>query len=316
MKKQRRHVGVIAAPGAPHAAAIADALRALGATPIIWDVGDARRPAPMTLASAAPDFRIGFVDALPHAVPRAFFAEGSYHLYHDWQRDWLEATGRRALLEARFAELEAQGVTLVSSPLSAKAYNKPAQLAALARAGFSVPSFVITNDAKAACTFLRSCKDAVMKPANGGDYCVPVTAKQVDDATLLRAPAIFQQRVRGDDIRVTTVRGELLSAVRIVNDDADRALPDFRAQRAYQSGATRYEPLPPTARLTRLCTRILTTCGMHFGGIDFKRDSRGQLHLLECNAQPGWLAIQAATGTPIAEGVARYLLATSTATRR
>lgn len=289
---------------------MADTLHALGAEVRFMDTGHAQAPVPMQLGStSAPvDFTAAFVDAVPMAVPRAFMAEGSYWLHHDWQQDWAGALGRRALFEAALGDLERRGVTLVSSPLSATAYNKPAQLTALSRAGFAMPRFVITNDAKAARTFLRGCKDAVMKPAIGGGYCVPVTARQVESETLNRTPAIFQQRVRGDDIRITAVRGEILSAVRIVNDGADASLPDFRAQRAYHQGTTRYEPIKTTTKLTRLCTRILETCAMHFGGIDFKRDASGELHLLECNAQPGWLAIEKATGAKVCEGLARYLL--------
>jgi glutathione synthase/RimK-type ligase-like ATP-grasp enzyme len=196
----------------------------------------------------------------------------------------------------------------VSSPLAALAYNKPAQLTALARAGLSIPPFVITNDASVAGSFLRQHKDAIVKPASGGGFAMPINAKQVGDLPLRRAPAIFQKRVRGDDIRVTTVRGKLLSAVRIVNDDADSAVPDFRAQSAYRAGTTRYEPIKPSAGLQKVCSKILETCGMHFGGIDFKRDAAGNLHVLECNAQPGWLAIEAATGEPVTRGLARYLL--------
>ncbi|HSI04162.1 MAG: RimK family alpha-L-glutamate ligase [Myxococcota bacterium] len=310
-KKQRRNVAIIAAPGAPHATAMADALRALGCTPFIWNVGHSHEVAPLTIGSDAPEpaFDVAYVDLLPLAAPRAFRAEGAYFLYDDWQRDWQEARARRAVLEATFADLERRGVTLVSSPLSATAYNKPAQLACLSRAGFSVPPFVITNDAKVARAFLGEHDDAVMKPAMGGGHCLPVNAEQVDDLPLRRAPMIFQKRVRGDDIRVTTVRGEMLSAVRVVNDDADPSVVDFRAQRAYHQGTTRYQPVKVDAKLTRLCTRILENCGMHFGGIDFKRDAKGKLHLLECNVQPGWLAIEAATGAPVCEGLARYLLA-------
>ncbi len=309
--RSRRIVGIIAAPGAPHASALAAALRKLGAEPRLVAVGHSQAPATMSLGSDAfaMEFRAAYVDVLPLAMPRAFLADGSYHLHHDWQRDWMEALGRRALLEATFDDLERGGVTLVSSPLSATAYNKPTQLTALSRAGLPVPEFVITNDAKTARAFLRGHKDAVMKPAIGGGYCVGIRAAQVNDETLRRAPAIFQKRVRGDDIRVTAVRGEVLSAVRIVNDAADTKLPDFRAQRAYQEGRARYEPVPVNAKLTKLCTRILEVCGMHFGAMDFKRDEKGKLHLLECNVQPGWLAIEAATGAPVSEGLARYLLA-------
>ncbi len=309
-KKQRRKVAVIAAPGAPHATAMADALRALGAGPVIWNVGHSQEPALLDIGSEPSKlaFDVAYVDLLPYALPRAFRGDGSYFLYDDWQRDWQEARARRGVLDAIFSDLESRGVTLVSSPLSATAYNKPAQLTHLARADLPIPPFVITNDAGVARTFLKKHDDAVMKPAMGGGYCLPVTAAQVDDLPLRRAPHIFQKRVRGDDIRITTVRGQMLSAVQVINESADPSIVDFRAQRSYHQGTTRYQPVKTDAKLTRLCTRILDACGMHFGAIDFKRDAAGKLHLLECNAQPGWLAIEAATGTAITQGVASYLL--------
>ncbi len=291
---------------------MAAALEQLGAPVVQVDLGDALAPAALTIEGAAArgpaqeGWRAAFVDLLPLAVPRAFVAGERYWLYDDWYRDFMEARDRRALLEAWLLRLEAGGVVLCNAPGNVLAHDKPAQLAALAAARLPVPPFLMTSDPVAARRFLGRHRDAVVKPVLGGGLCVAVGREQLAAlGELRRAPAIVQARVRGADVRVTAVAGRVLSAVSI---DADEDHVDFRASPAYQRGVTRYRPLRLDAASERVCLAAMKLLGMRLAGIDLKRDSSGRLWLLECNSQPGWLAIEAATGTPIAQGIATYLL--------
>lgn len=301
-------IALIAAGKTPHAIAVDDALQQRGVGSCWIDAGDNLNPAPLTVdangRSAPASVRAALVDLLPAAVPRAFTADGAYWLYEDWYRDWMQAREREALQAAWLLELETSGATLLNSPRAFLAHSKPAQLVALARAKLAVPPFVITSDPKTARAFLRKYRDAVIKPPLGGGYCLPVTAEQIDKIEQLRrAPAILQRRIVGTDVRVTAVASRILSAVAIDSDTLD-----YRASERYRTGKTRYTPAVLTTAEQQICRTAMRLCGMQIAGIDLKR-GHGRTWLLECNGQPGWLAIQASTGNDIAGGIAEHLMA-------
>lgn len=305
-------IGILSASGSPHALAVAQALALRGAEPVRFELGNAVNPARLTLLGAdpylggrAPDFKAAFVDLLPTAVPRAFGADGSYWLYDDWYRDWMQAQERQALVQAWLQALEDRGVTLLNPPSSAAAQSKPTQLMKLAAAGLPVPPFVITADPEVARQFLEAYPDSVIKPALGGGFCQPIGPAQADKVhRLLRSPVILQQRAPGFDVRITAVYGRVLSAVAV---DVGEDVLDYRQAASYQAGETRYAQVEMTEPIEQICYKAMEVCGMGLAGIDLRVAEDGTCALLESNPRPGWLAIEQATGDPIADGIAEYL---------
>lgn len=306
-------IGILSASGSPHALAVGHALARRGAEPIRLDLGNALTPGRLTIADAdpllsgrIPDFKAAFVDLLPMAVPRAFGANGSYWLYDDWYRDWMQAQERHALVMGWLQALEDRGVTLLNPPGSVAAQSKPTQLARLAAAGLPVPPFVITADPDIARDFLENHPDSVIKPALGGGYCQPIGPAQADKLeAIIRSPVILQQRAPGFDVRVTAVYGRVLCAVAV---DVGEDVLDYRQAAAYRAGETRYTRVELAEEVEQICFRAMEVCGMGLAGIDLKIAQDGTAALLESNPRPGWLAFQQATGAPIADGIAEYLM--------
>lgn len=306
-------IGVLSASGNPHARAVAAELARRGVEVRDCTLGNATNPGLMTLAGADPaldgpelDFEVGFVDVLPVAVPRAFEAEGQYWLYQDWYRDWMQAQERLALLEAWLHAIEERGTTLLNPPSAGAAQRKPFQLMKLAAADLPVPPFVITTDRRVAESFLAAFPDSVVKPALGGGFCRRIGPAEVNSLSeLARSPAILQRRAPGLDVRVTAVYGHVLSSVAI---DAPDDVVDYRSLASYNAGRTRYVPVALPEEIQEMCFKAMQVCGMGLAGIDLKIAESGEVALLECNPRPGFLAIEKATDTPIAGGIAEYLM--------
>src|SRR5262249_42372660 len=136
-----------------------------------------------------------------------------------------------------------RGALLVNPPQQAYVGQlKPYHTLSLLRAGLPMPKTILTSDPIEAARFLLETPQAVYKPVMGG-----ASARLVDRSVLdrleqvTRHPAIFQEYIAGDNIRVTLTEKKILSAVRIPSDAVD-----FRDGSGYAEGKTKYEswPLP------------------------------------------------------------------------
>ncbi len=193
--------------------------------------------------------------------------------------------------------MERSGKAVVNPLLaSGPCEHKPFQLAAFIDAGLPVPKTLVTNDAALARAFVASVGEAIAKPAAGGAAAVAVDAGS-DLEPARAAPVIFQERVRGRDVRVTVVAGRVVStvAVRAAGDD----VVDYRAGAAWERGDVVYEDHPLPAAAAAMCVDAARVCGHVLSGIDLKRAADGSYVLLEANAAPVYLDIEAQTGAPI-----------------
>lgn len=229
-----------------------------------------------------------------------------------WYRSGKKQEERATFAYSALADLELGGVPMVNPVVASWPYDhKPLQLAALLRAGLPVPPTLITNDAGAACAFddawRAAGRETIVKPAAGG-----AAALLVDDIVRAQlhahtsAPAIFQRRARGRDVRVTVVGTAVVSSVVMEGERGD--IVDFRADPSWQRGAgvvTSY-PLPP--RIAALSVRAAGVCHQVLSGLDWKHDQEHDTwELLEANSAPVTLGIEAQTGAPISAAVVRWL---------
>lgn len=219
-----------------------------------------------------------------------------------------EAQERVLLAQAALAAVEARGGRVINPCASLPLESKPSQLGALARAGLPVPRTLITGLPMAAERFVDALAaeglQAIAKPLIGG-----TTARLIDDAArahlgaLGPAPVILQERVVGDDVRVTVVDGAVVSAVVIQS-----AALDYRDDPAYASGGARYQPMTLPDQARELALRAASTCMQVISGVDLKRTRDGRFVVLEANAAPQWLDIEEKTGAAISAAVATLLL--------
>jgi len=179
-------------------------------------------------------------------------------------------------------------------------YAKNYQLHLLEKAGIRVPATLVTNDERDLLAFMKRFKSVVYKPVAGGAAC-----KRLEKADLTRerlgrlksAPVLFQEEIVGENIRVYVIDDEVVSANIIYTDAVD-----FRgSEKAFERIV-----LPETVK--KMCVKAVNVCGMKFSGIDLKRDLKGSYCLLECNPSAMYVGMVQATGDPIDELLADYLI--------
>jgi len=119
---------------------------------------------------------------------------------------------------------------------------------------------------------------------------------------IAQGPVTFQERIVGDNVRVTVVDDAIVSAVRIPSQTLD-----FRADDAYRRGATVYEAVDVPDEVAAGCRAMLRDVGLVISGIDFLvRD--GTWFFLEANPAPIWLDVEQKTGASISGAIASFLL--------
>jgi glutathione synthase/RimK-type ligase-like ATP-grasp enzyme len=181
--------------------------------------------------------------------------------------------------------------------------HKPAQLAALVRAGIPVPKTCVTSSPEEVRAFAGSVRESIVKPLTGG-----AETRALDEALLSRidrglpGPVIVQERVLGSDVRVTIVGDRVVSSVEIPTSEID-----YRSSEHYQRGDQRYVPYVLPAEIEELCLRAARTCNQVLSGIDLKRTPSGDHVLLEANSAPMYLDIEEKTGHRVTEAVIEWL---------
>lgn len=185
--------------------------------------------------------------------------------------------------------------------------RKPYQLDVMRNLGCPLPDTLITNCPIEAEAFLNRVGAAIAKPAAGGALTLASDALTVDELGAVReAPAIFQRRIYGQDIRVMVLDGEVISSVAI---DVPAGTLDFRGDPTYAGGEASYTEVTLPGELRRLCGNVVHTLGLRFAGIDLKRTKGDDFVFLEVNSSPIYMDVELKMGHPITEQFCRRVVA-------
>lgn len=271
-------------------------------------------PASVTLAARIGD---GDWDGRLTVGARTAELSGVRALYHRRPSSYPTDSGAQA---ARFAAQENRrglgGVLgalpeclYLSHPQAvARAEYKPAQLAAATRAGFRVPTTLITNDAAEAKRFCAE-GPALYKPLHAGAYEVegepagiwaaPVEAKEIDHAVSYSAHLFQAQVPKVADVRAVVVGEQVFSTL----ITAPPGVVDWRSE--YQS--LTYERVTCPNDVRRALARFLAAFGLNFGAFDFAVATDGAWWFLECNPNGQWAWLEHASGLPITHAIADLL---------
>lgn len=213
------------------------------------------------------------------------------------------AQERLQLALAALAAAEARGARVLNPLASQPFESKPHQLACLAREGLPIPRTVATSLPLAAERFVEALAveggEAVVKPLLGG-----ATARRVDAAararlgTLGPGPVLLQERIVGEDVRVTVVAGDIVSAVVIASETLD-----YRDDPEYAAGRARYQTVELDDEGRSLALAAARACAHAVSGVDLKRTPTGRWVILEANSAPAWLDIEEKTGAAITAAV-------------
>ncbi|MBM3271360.1 MAG: hypothetical protein FJZ01_27305 [Candidatus Sericytochromatia bacterium] len=307
-------IGLIGQAGEPHCLQVQRALASLGAEGVLIDASnfDAERRFGQDEACLlyngedAESFGAFYLRSILSPVPTVYVEDDQYKLYEDWHQSYMLAREKHGFLLAWLLGLMAAGRPVINPPhLGTLSLLKPYQLLRLKQQGFPTPRTLVTNDPAAAREFVARVGAAIAKPVIGGAFAQEVTPATLERLDMIRtAPVTFQERIAGPDIRVTAVAGQILSSVEIESD-----VLDFRAAEGYERGDGNLTPAPLPDPVARMVLAAMEASHLGFSAVDLKRRGPDDYVILELNFSPAFLWIEARTGHPISEGLARYLLA-------
>lgn len=182
--------------------------------------------------------------------------------------------------------------------------SKPYQGILIKRAGFSVPDTCITNDRQALVKFRNGHPSLIYKSISSVRSIVSELNKEniTRLGSLRSLPTQFQEKVEGFNVRVHVV-GKALFATQIIT-----ASTDYRYA-SRQGLSSTFKAYILTDDLRDKCLRLARICKLDFAGIDLIINPE-KTYCLEINPSPGYSYYQEATGQPISDALAQYLLGT------
>lgn len=198
------------------------------------------------------------------------------------------------------------------------AENKQRQLRLAARAGLRVPRTLVTNDPAAARQFFAETEGRMvakllrpltvsMNAPSLFVYTSLVREEDLADAETLRhSPVVFQELIpKARELRVAWVAGEAFTGALDASGTA-HGQTDWRRASPEECRWQRAE-LP--AEVSRGLQALMLRLGLVFGAIDLIRTPTGEHVFLEVNPAGEWGMLERDLGLPIADAIARALLA-------
>lgn len=309
-------------PTDTHAVAVALALSAKGAQPLLWQTPDFPMRAEETLRFGASgtslEIRAPGLDLDPAQATTVWNRRPSHSLDPGLldPADLAFAERSLELLRRSVLSLLSPDAFWVNPPQAVEAGTKPLQLARAVEAGFRVPETLVTNDPEAIRGFLAEQGGRVVfKPLtlslwrSGDEVRAPYTrvvteADLVDDDLLRAAPGIYQEPVaKTYEVRLTMM-GHRPLAVRLRSQETAQGRLDWR--RSY--GELVMEPMEIPADVARRAVSFLESMGLVFGCLDLIVTPDGEWIFLENNQAGQFLFVEQEAGVPMLDAFCELLI--------
>jgi glutathione synthase/RimK-type ligase-like ATP-grasp enzyme len=179
--------------------------------------------------------------------------------------------------------------------------SKPYQMQQLARAGFRVPEWIVTNQSDVVRRFADRVAHGLIYKACSG---LRSHVRRVDEEfhRCLRegsAPVVVQEYIVGTEARIHVV-GRQTFCVGIESEAVD-----YR----FDGGEPQYCSFDAPAEIQQRCIDFAAREELLLAGFDFRRSEAGEWMCLEMNPVPTFLPYEAATGVPIADCVLDEIIA-------
>jgi len=172
---------------------------------------------------------------------------------------------------------------------------KPLQLYVFMKNNLPVPSFIAGND-------LGKIKKGKMiyKALGGGIHAQLVNKKFVNEnkETFKERPGLFQEYVKGKNIRVYAVGDEVIGAGELISGP--------QVDSRIEQKAVKVVELPEEVK--EITIKAKNLLGMHFSGVDFMRTKKNEYYILECNPSPMFYGFEYMTKIPVSGKLAEYLI--------
>lgn len=177
--------------------------------------------------------------------------------------------------------------------------NKLWVLELAAKAGLLIPDTFVTNNAASIGAFS---KDLVAKPVMGGGYCQSLDSL-LDDTEfrmgLAANPAIVQQWIKGDDVRIYRVDQHYFGFF-IISEGID-----YRQSPEYELKVIKRIP-----KNIKMClSNLMDKMGLNWGAVDFKRCHQTEKwYFLEVNSNPMFSVFDRKAAGKISDKIFQSLL--------
>lgn len=186
--------------------------------------------------------------------------------------------------------------------------NRITQLTYAKRAGFKIPSTLITNDPQRARSFYRDHNgDIILKALHHHDievnkkiysiYSRHINSKDLSNiSNLIYAPCILQERIPNyGELRVTVIQDKVFSS-KLGSETS--TLNCYDIHRIPLSKLPQ-KPIELGNDLNTRCIKFIKSLGLKYGAIDFVMGKDEELFFLEVNPSGDWLWIERQTKLPI-----------------
>jgi glutathione synthase/RimK-type ligase-like ATP-grasp enzyme len=183
--------------------------------------------------------------------------------------------------------------------------SKPYQAQLISRHGLLTPETLITNDPQQAREFYETRSRVVYKSASGARSIVQtMVSADVERLGFLRAcPVQFQTWVPGTDVRVHVIGTEVFATA------ITTTATDYRYATAQVDEPAYLEAYELDDEVAERCRELTADLGLEFAGVDLKITPDGQVYCFEVNPSPAYTYFSGQTKQPIAQALARHLLA-------
>lgn len=300
-----KQVAVIAAGADETAVGVQNALARLGARVVFIDTSAgpplSLRDGRVLLAGRdVTAIRAVYVKSMHLAVPLFDVESLAQRPLPSWPERWVAERERHGHLTAVFRAWELAGAHFVNSVARFEVHLvKPLQTEVLSRAGVRVPSSLTTNDPEQVRAFFKRHGDVIYKPVAGGALAKRLTKADLKRLeSLSNAPVLFQQRIEGDEYRVTMLDGKAVGAYRLP------AIGVVDAREVLEQA----QPVKPPAKVLRAATKAANALQLTFTSVDIRVTANGEPYVLECNPTPSVAHYEDPETSPILKALAEHLL--------
>ncbi len=302
-----KKIGIIGREGEEHCERMKKVFQGLKASPYIIDLY--KFPESIEISSwdgivkfkgkILNDFLAFYVRTVPVGIPPVGPRESLPKKI--WEADYLIERERHSFLCSLINSLSLRG-KLVVNPVSSfdLHFLKLYQIEILSLKGIPMPVTLVTNSPKEVKAFKKKFGEIVYKPVAGGASCQLMAKEDFSPermSELKNAPVLFQEYIDGDNIRAYVVGDKIVASVIIHTKAVD-----------YRGAEERLEPIVLPRKIQKLCVKAKNLCGLHFSGIDLKRQKNGRYVFIECNPSPMFVGFENLTGLKVSEELAKYIL--------
>lgn len=188
------------------------------------------------------------------------------------------------------------------------AQHKPYQWATANEVGLSLPKTLVTNNPDQARTFIEAngignvVFKAFLASYEAWRETRLIETEDMEKLDSVRyAPVIFQEYIRGVDLRITIIGDKLFPA------EIDAGQTSYPVDMRMVIGETEVKPVKLPIRLEKALLKLQRRLGLSYGAIDMRRTPDDEYIFFEVNPAGQWLFVEERTGLPISQAMADYL---------